>query len=326
MSALAWAVLYSAVASAAVIVLLLRSPMAQRLRDPVNERSLHQQPTPRIGGLGVMAGVLPVLALQADGALRAAAAAAFALALVSLRDDWRPLPALVRLAAHLLAALAILIALAEALPRASVPAAAAWLASLLAIAWMTNLFNFMDGADGLAGGMAMIGYGCLGWAALDGGSVMLAASCLAVSAASGAFLLFNFPPARVFLGDAGSIPLGFLAAALGAVGTARGVWPLWFPVLVFSPFIVDASVTLLARALRGEPLLQAHRSHHYQRLVLAGWSHRRLAVVAWVLMLAVAGSAMWAHNGGGKGAVAIILAWCVIYGTLGVLMCRRARA
>lgn len=323
----AWAgMLFAALVSGAVIGLLLRSSLARRLLAPVNDRSLHQCPTPRVGGLGVMAGALPVLAIQHDGATRALALLAVALALVSLRDDWRPLPAGVRLAAHFLAATAWVLPVAGHSSLAGAWPGVDALAWVVAIAWMTNLYNFMDGADGLAGGMAVIGFGCLGWAAVDAGAAALAASCLALSAASAAFLLFNFPPARVFLGDAGSIPLGFLAGGLGLLGALSDAWPLWFPLLVFSPFIVDASLTLIVRALRGEPLAQAHRSHHYQRLVLAGWSHRRLALFAWALMLAAAGSATYAHTVGGKGAIAIISAWCVIYVTLCVLIRRRARA
>ncbi|MBU4499659.1 MAG: UDP-phosphate N-acetylglucosaminyl 1-phosphate transferase, partial [Gammaproteobacteria bacterium] len=154
--------------------------------------------------------------------------------------------------------------------------------------WMTNLYNFMDGSDGLAGGMVAIGFGALALAAWLGGAPSLAMFCASIAAAALAFLRFNFPPARVFMGDAGSIPLGFLAAALGIDGAAHGVWPWLFPLLVFSPFIVDASVTLARRALRGEKIWRAHRSHYYQRVVLLGATHRQLALAAYALMLASA--------------------------------------
>ncbi len=85
-----------------------------------------------------------------------------------------------------------------------------------------------------------------------GGNAPYALASICVAAAGAAFLLFNFPPARIFMGDAGSIPLGFLAAAVGALGWHDGLWPLWFPVVVFAPFVVDASVTLVRRAVRGE--------------------------------------------------------------------------
>jgi UDP-N-acetylmuramyl pentapeptide phosphotransferase/UDP-N-acetylglucosamine-1-phosphate transferase len=106
-----------------------------------------------------------------------------------------------------------------------------------------------------------------------------------IAAAAAAFLLFNFHPARIFLGDAGSTTLGFLAAGLGLTGWHYGVWSLWVPLLVFSPFIVDASVTLARRLMRGEKFWQAHRSHYYQRLVLSGWSHRRTALAEYGVMV-----------------------------------------
>ena len=248
--------------------------------DHPNERSLHATPTPRIGGLGIMAGVLVASVWLADAILLPALLAAFALAAMSLLDDMRGLPVRVRFLAHFVAAVACLLALGLT--------GWALLAGTLAVVWMTNLYNFMDGADGLAGGMAAIGFSTLALAAWMGDAPGLAAFCASIAAAALAFLRFNFPPARVFMGDAGSIPLGLLAATLGILGAMQGVWPWLFPPLVFSPFIVDASVTLVRRALRGEKIWQAHRSHYYQRVVLLGASHRQLALAAYALMLAMA--------------------------------------
>jgi UDP-N-acetylmuramyl pentapeptide phosphotransferase/UDP-N-acetylglucosamine-1-phosphate transferase len=204
--------------------------------------------------------------------------AAFALAAISMLDDVRGLPVALRFLAHFLAAVACLLALGVS----------GWglLLATLAVVWMTNLYNFMDGSDGLAGGMAVIGFGALALAAWLGDAPGLAAFCASIAAAALAFLRFNFPPARLFMGDAGSIPLGFLAAALGILGAQHNVWPWLFPLLVFSPFIVDASVTLVRRALRGEKIWQAHRSHYYQRVVLMGATHRQLAWAAYALMFA----------------------------------------
>ncbi|MDO9467621.1 MAG: glycosyltransferase family 4 protein [Thiobacillus sp.] len=252
--------------------------------DHPNERSLHVTPTPRIGGLGILAGVgVASIWLAGAGLLQAAlpvVLAAFALAAVSVLDDVRGLPVALRFLAHFVAAAACMLALGMT----------GWnlLAGTLAVVWMTNLYNFMDGSDGLAGGMAAIGFGALALAAMLGDAAGLAAVCAAIAAAALAFLRFNFPPARVFMGDAGSIPLGFLAASLGILGGLQGVWPWLFPLLVFSPFIVDASVTLIRRGLRGEKVWQAHRSHYYQRVVLLGATHRQLALAAYALMLAAA--------------------------------------
>jgi UDP-GlcNAc:undecaprenyl-phosphate/decaprenyl-phosphate GlcNAc-1-phosphate transferase len=151
---------------------------------------------------------------------------------------------------------------------------------------MCNLYNFMDGSDGLAGGMTLFGF--LAYAAASGlaGSTQFALLNLAVAAAAAGFLLHNFHPARIFLGDAGSVPLGFLAAAFGIIGWLQRDWAWWFPLLVFSPFIVDASVTLARRLLSGARVWEAHRDHYYQRLVQLGLGHRGTALAEYLLMAA----------------------------------------
>lgn len=273
--------------SAFAICWLMLSWLLRRGRLPMdhpNERSLHATPTPRIGGLGIMAGVGGgAVWLAGSGLLQPVlpvVLAAFALAAMSVLDDVRGLPVALRFLAHFVAAVACLLALGLT--------GWALLAGTLAVVWVTNLYNFMDGSDGLAGGMAAIGFGALALAAWLGDAPGLAAFSTAIAAAALAFLRFNFPPARVFMGDAGSIPLGFMAATLGVVGAMQQVWPWLFPLLVFSPFIVDASVTLARRGLRGEKIWRAHRSHYYQRVVLLGATHRQLAVAAYALMLAMA--------------------------------------
>jgi UDP-GlcNAc:undecaprenyl-phosphate GlcNAc-1-phosphate transferase len=252
--------------------------------DHPNARSLHARPIPRVGGIAVMAGVGIGTAVSIG--LAPVLLIAIALAVISFIDDVRGLPILVRLAFHAAAAAA---ALALMSPALSWTMLAVW---FLGMIWMTNLYNFMDGSDGLAGGMAVAGFGAYGLAAWMGGDQELGFLFLAVASAALGFLLFNFPPARVFLGDAGSVPLGFLAGAGGMAGWERGLWPLWFPVLVFSPFAVDATVTLIKRLLRRERVWEAHRDHYYQRLVRLGWGHRGTALAEYGLMLACAGVAV----------------------------------
>jgi UDP-N-acetylmuramyl pentapeptide phosphotransferase/UDP-N-acetylglucosamine-1-phosphate transferase len=275
----------SALACAAVILAALRRASGLPLDRP-NERSLHAVPVPRVGGLGIVAGVLLAFALLRTEPLLAALVAT--LAAVSYADDRAHLPIALRLAAHLAAAAVFVHATASDLPLL-------WQAAIvLATVWMTNLYNFMDGSDGLAGGMAAFGfsaYALAAWLARDPIFALVAAG---VAAAALAFLAFNFPPAKVFMGDAGSIPLGFLAAALGLLGWRAGHWPLWFPVLVFSPFVADASVTLARRMLRGERFWRAHRTHYYQRLVQLGWGHRNTALAEYALMAACGAAALWA--------------------------------
>ena len=310
--------------TACAIAWLRRSRIAQRLGDQPNERSLHSHVTPRVGGLAILLGALPLAAWHASTAVGLVLAAAGLLAIVSLADDAQSLPVAVRLPAHFAGAVVAVLVFAPGW----LEGASGWALALVltcAIAWMTNLFNFMDGADGLAGGMAAIGFGTMGWVAWQAGAIPLATACIALASASVGFLAWNLPPARVFMGDAGSIPLGFLAGALGLAGVAEAAWPWWFPLMIFSPFIVDASVTLLRRALRREPVWRAHREHAYQRLVLAGWSKRRLAAASFALMAAVAVSACAALRQGATGRYAIISVWAVAFVLLLATIERRCR-
>lgn len=312
-----------AVVAIAAIALLCASPLAGRIVDHPNERSLHQAATPRLGGVGVLAGAIPVVLFHGTADVRTIALAALFLGVVSFIDDVRGLAVAVRLPCHLAAAaVAVIAAWPESRPAGALAVPVA-LFAVLGITWMANLYNFMDGADGLAGGMAFIGFGAYAAAALRGGDAPVAYASLALAAGAAGFLAFNFPPARVFLGDAGSVPLGYLAGALGWLGFERGLWPAWFPALVFSPFIADATVTLAMRAARGEPILRAHREHHYQRLVLGGWSHRRLAAWAWALMALAAASAIVAREASAAAQGAIICDWALAYGALFASIHRR---
>jgi len=160
-----WAAIVPALVTAVVIAILRRMPGTARLADHPNERSLHTQPTPRIGGLGIAAGAFPVALSVADGPGALILACALALALLSLVDDLRGLPVVLRLSAHLLAAIVVMSAIAYVPSGADGLIWLAWLAVAVAIVWMTNLYNFMDGADGLAGTMGLIGFGAYALAA-----------------------------------------------------------------------------------------------------------------------------------------------------------------
>ena len=298
----------SLAACALILFLLLRTGLAWRLATDIpNDRSLHTRPTPRVGGWGIVpVGVVAMLMLTRSIWLAALLAAA--LAAVSQIDDRRGLPARVRFGAHVVA-VALLIALN--------PAPAPWWA-LVAVGflmvWLVNLYNFMDGSDGLAGGMALFGFGGYAIAALAGpaSDLPLGLASAGVAGAAAGFLTLNFHPARIFLGDAGSIPLGFLAGALGYWGWQRGVWPVWFPALVFSPFIGDASVTLLRRLARGEKFWQAHREHYYQRMVRLGMGHARTALVWYLLMLAGIILANWALRFSFMGQWIAVAGWAAV--------------
>ncbi|MFL9947272.1 glycosyltransferase family 4 protein [Paraburkholderia agricolaris] len=272
----------AACASAAILLVLLKTGLAWRLATDIpNDRSLHVRPTPRVGGWGIVPVAVIAILLAAPSLWCAALATGF-LAAVSQVDDRRGLPARVRFAAHFIAVVAFV---------ALYPAAAPWwlLAALaFLMMWLVNLYNFMDGVDGLAGGMTLFGFAGYAVAAMVSGHPMpeLALASAAVAGAALGFLIFNFHPARIFLGDAGSISIGFLAGALGYWGWRGEAWPIWFPVLVFAPFITDASVTLLKRLLRGEKFWEPHREHYYQRLVRSGVGHAGTAWM-WYAVMAI---------------------------------------
>jgi UDP-N-acetylmuramyl pentapeptide phosphotransferase/UDP-N-acetylglucosamine-1-phosphate transferase len=239
------------------------------------------------------------------------------LAVVSYLDDRRGLPAGLRISVHLVVA---------AVLGYDVGANADW-GTIFMIAivttWSINLYNFMDGADGLAGGMAIFGFTCFAIAAGLSGNVGFAAINLSIAGAAAGFLFFNFPPARIFLGDAGSIPLGFLAAALGWSGLQSHIWPWWFPLLVFSPFVVDATVTLCRRAMAGQTLWKPHREHYYQRLVRMGWSHFDAAVAGYVLMAATGSTALLVLHADRHLQWAAIAIWIVLYAACMISIDRR---
>lgn len=275
-----------AFAVAFLVLRLLLTRLGRFALDRPNERSLHERPVPRTGGIGLLAGALTSLAFGAT-ALWLSITLAMALAVISFIDDVRGVPTGARLAAHLVAAGVLVWYLLT-------PMYALEMALLcLALAWLTNLYNFMDGSDGLAGGMALIGFGAYAIASAVTGHRPLLVFDVALAAAAAAFLWFNFSPARIFLGDVGSVPLGFLAGALGLVGWRDDLWPLWFPALVFAPFIADATVTLLRRLYRREKVWQAHREHYYQRLVRMGLGHRGTALLGYALMLVCAAAALY---------------------------------
>src|SRR6266853_1033218 len=265
----------SALVTLALIAWLLRAPGRLPLDVP-NERSLHARPVPRSGGFAILQ--TPLVAVLPAAALVA----------LSHFDDLRGLPIPVRFGAQLAAAAGFAFG---ALPAIALPLL---ILIVIGILWVTNLYNFMDGSDGLAGGMTVAGFAFLGAGAWMSGDDALLIECAIVAAAGAAFLPFNFPPARLFMGDAGSVPIGFLAAALSLSGWRDGDWPLWFPAAVFAPFIADATLTLLKRMGAGERFWEAHNKHYYQRLVRMGWGHRTTALAEYALMLACGSTALWA--------------------------------
>lgn len=286
------------VVSLALTRLLIRYPLVS-LMDIPGQRSLHVGAIPRSGGLAiVISWLLGVLWLSTMGSSMFSIACLLAvviLGLVSLYDDVKPLSPVLRLPAQGLAAGLVVFVAGYSLPATALPGlplSLLTLATFLGVIWMINLYNFMDGMDGFAASMAIIGLGSLSLAALSAGAAAYAlAGAMAMAAVAG-FAVWNLPPARIFMGDVGSTFLGLLVAIFGLAGIVGGYFPLWVPALVFSPFWVDATYTLAKRISRREAFWQAHRSHFYQRLVLASGSHRKVLAGELALMLACAASAV----------------------------------
>ncbi|MGH7096278.1 MAG: MraY family glycosyltransferase [Stellaceae bacterium] len=313
--------LLSCLGTRALIPLLRRRA---RLDIP-NERSSHTVPTPRGAGIAVIAAVLLAwialaLAGRAPVAVGAAVLGAAIIAVVSWHDDWRGVPPILRLMAQ---AAAVAIGLA-ALPaggvlRAWLGAAPALALAALAWLWFVNLFNFMDGIDGLAGGEAVaIGVGLALYAGIGAGrDPALAALAAAVAGAAGGFLVWNWAPARIFLGDVGSVPLGYLLGFLLLGLVFRGQWKIALILPLY--FLADASLTLACRLLRGERVWLAHREHFYQRAVQQGLGHAAVTVRILAADLVLIGAGWAAENGAG------VLALGVATATVAALILRLAR-
>jgi UDP-N-acetylmuramyl pentapeptide phosphotransferase/UDP-N-acetylglucosamine-1-phosphate transferase len=293
--------------TAALIPLLRRAAILDR----PNERSSHSEPTPRGGGIAVVAAILAAwLALIVTGVapprLVTIIVGAALLAAVSWLDDRRGLPPLARLMAQFVAVGLGIVVVAPTGPifQGWLPPALDLAGAALVWVWFINLFNFMDGIDGLAGSeAAAIGAGLVLFASLGSGrDPALAALAGAIAAAAIGFLVWNWAPARIFLGDVGSVALGYLLGYLLIRAAARGHWQVALILPLY--FLADATITLLRRLARGEKVWQAHREHLYQRAVQRGLGH---AAVAWRVAAANAlliGCAWAAENGGGLAALA----------------------
>lgn len=242
-----------------------------------SERSLHTTPVPRGGGLGVAAAVLFGLTL-----LRVPLPVAVAVLMVwavSAWDDWLVASPFARLTVHLIAAIAITTSWT---PQITIISAVLAVISLI---WAINLFNFMDGTDGLAASSAIIGSLVLTGLSLasqaPGAANLLAGVSLCVAAATAGFLVFNLPPARIFMGDGGSTVLGLTLAAVCFKGATDGVWSVPVAATVFMPLWADATYTLIRRMMARHSPFRPHREHLYQRLALAGLGHR--GVLFWMI-------------------------------------------
>jgi len=291
-----------------------RFALRTRMLDLPGKRRNHASPTPRGGGVGVLAGaLLPLPLLYGHGApvdrvVLGYIAGAMLLALAGWIDDRRGLSARIRLLVQMAAASVFVALLRGQFADAASPVAlvGAW----LLLVGLSNAWNFMDGINGIAASqtllvaaaLALLWYPQLPWAAM----------AVTLAVASAAFLPFNLPGARIFLGDVGSTTMGFMVAALLclAVATGRLQWPM--ALVLVSAFGIDSALTLAQRILRGRRWWCAHREHTYQWLVRAGLPHWRVSAL--YALWTVASMALVAMAPAGALGLATAIAWLLLGG------------
>lgn len=252
------------------------------LLDRPNERSSHTHPTPRNGGLAIIAGIVVVLLLFGgwhDARQLVVLGWAATIAGMGLLDDLRSLPARYKLGVQALAAAAAILAADVTLRVVELPLlgdlrlphVVGLFVTLFWIVGMTNAYNFMDGVNGIAAVQAIVCGSAYAWFSnMQGDSAGVVLALGLVGGAAG-FLVFN-ASGSIFMGDVGSSTLGFLFAVLALRLTYWDV-PFLAAVLPLLPFLVDTAITLARRTIRRERLFEAHRTHYYQRLTNFGWSH-----------------------------------------------------
>ncbi len=265
-----------------IALAMLRGLIPSPFSSP-SERSLHESPVRRGGGLGIAISFFVVASYL--GVSSTVLIPVGMLWIISAADDWMGVRAAWRLSVHALSSVLLIAFWLPGFDLLALPLL------MLLLVWALNLFNFMDGADGVAATMALFGgatlaalayAGASGAAGIAGGGELARLAAIIAGAAFG-FLLLNVPPARIFMGDGGSTLLGLVLAAVSVKGWLIGLWAAAVPIVLFTPFWVDASYTLVRRMLSGHNPTVPHRDHLYQRLVLAGLGHRGLLVwmIAW---------------------------------------------
>ena len=295
--------------SAVLTRVVLRLASRHGLLDVPNERSSHTAPTARGGGIAiVIASAIALLLLGIRGAVEPALIVALlggglAVAIAGFIDDRRRLSAKTRLLVHLLAALVALVTLGG-LPAIEIGnhlvrfGWGGYLLGTLAIVWVLNLFNFMDGIDGIAAAEAlfMVGAGTL-LSSVSATGITASYGAIVFGAACLGFLIWNWAPARIFMGDVGSGYLGYVIAVLAIASARDNPATLLSWLILGGVFFCDATVTLVRRLLRRDRVYEAHRSHAYQRLARRWQSHSRVTIVVmainvcWLLPCALYASA-----------------------------------
>ena len=266
------------IASTALTLALIVYLRHRAILDLPNDRSLHDIPKPRGGGWAILGSFtlgLLLLRPQMNDVMAAwpLIVGIIILVAVSWIDDLKTISALPRFGAQIIAVVLGLINLHGGVFQGYLPAPIDYAVTAVGWLWFVNLFNFMDGMDGLAGGEGLaIAFGLFLLAPHLGGEIVLAAAVLG-------FLAWNWGPSRIILGDVGSIPLGYLLGGLLLSHAEQGQWAAALILPLY--FLIDATFTLLKRASRGEKIWQAHRQHFYQHAVLSGRKHSHVAAMVY---------------------------------------------
>ena len=279
--------LVTAVCSLFLSYFALRYATARRIIDTPNERSSHDRPVPRGGGVAIAgAFLLAMFWLWFSKSVSPELAVALIgggtlVSWIGLMDDRSGVPAVPRLLVHLLAATwAVWWLPGPELPSLGILGSAV---AIVGIVWWINLYNFMDGIDGIAAGQALSVATFAGVLLFLAGDRGLALLSFVLAGSAVGFLFYNWPPARIFMGDVGSGFLGFTFAVLAIASDRAGSLPLIYWIALSGVFVFDATVTLIRRMLRRERFWDAHRNHAYQRVVAIARGH--LPVTVGVLLL-----------------------------------------
>ncbi|WP_010224111.1 MraY family glycosyltransferase [Pseudomonas donghuensis] len=315
----AFVVIFCFIGSFSLTAAVRRFAILKSVMDIPNARSSHSVPTPRGGGVAIVVCFLLALpclyGIQAISGetLLALLGAGAGVALLGFFDDLGHIAARWRLIGHFFAAIWIVFLIGGLAPLEAFgfSLSLGWVGHVLAVlylVWMLNLYNFMDGIDGLASSQAIFVTVAAALIWLIGGYTGMALLSLALAASAAGFLCWNFPPAKIFMGDAGS---GFLGIVLGGM-SLLAAWTapnfFWSWLILLGVFIVDATFTLLRRLLRKEKLYEAHRSHAYQFASRYYSSHRTVTLTVWLVNI------IWLFP------LALCVAFDVIDGALGTLI------
>lgn len=287
----AWPMVLAGAASFSLTPVARRYSLRRDLLDRPGPRRSHVGTIPRGGGPALLVALIVGALWIPDSRSLAFVAGGLAIGLLGWWEDHRPVAVRWRLLlqAGVAAAVALWWGPVESIGIGRGALEEPWLwtpLAVVAIVWLVNLFNFMDGSDGLAASQAFVSAALFGVSFAWLAEPALAAIAWVSAAAALGFLFWNWPRASIFLGDSGSLLLGWCMAFLALGGAVTESVPVWLSFIIVSPFVVDATTTLAWRLMRGARWYTPHTEHAYQYLIRMGWSHRRV-LLAWIALNAL---------------------------------------